>query len=308
MDASDTQADLYDPTFFRALHEGTHRSACAVVPTLIQLFAPKSVVDVGGGTGLWAAAFRAQGMTDVLAIDGPWVPADARAVPPEAFLTHNLAQPLVLDRSFDLALCLEAAEHLPAQAAQTLVESLTRLAPIVIFSAAVPGQGGDGHINEQWPDYWAALFAEKGYSCLNELRYLLWAHPQVEVWYRQNMLCFVPDAQLEHWRGVLAAAGAAAPLGIVHPVLLACIADDRAAQRARADRLLTRADALDRELKTTRAVLEGDVKTAQNALAAIENHKVWRAYQRIYPLVSALKRLFARTPSPSTGSPHGQSD
>ena len=68
---------------------------------------------------------------------------------------------------------------------------MTRLAPIVVFSAAIPFQGGDGHINEQWPSFWSDLFAARGYSCLADLRHRVWTNPSIEIWYRQNLLCFV---------------------------------------------------------------------------------------------------------------------
>jgi hypothetical protein len=61
-------------------------------------------------------------------------------------------------RTFDLAICLEVAEHLPPEAAEGFIDSLTRLAPVVLFSAAITFQVGNQHLNGQWPDYWATLF------------------------------------------------------------------------------------------------------------------------------------------------------
>ena len=70
---------------------------------------------------------------------------------------------------------LEVAEHIPPECADIFVESLTwGLAPVIMFSAAVPGQGGTLHLNEQWPAYWASKFAQHGYVLIDCLRPQLW--------------------------------------------------------------------------------------------------------------------------------------
>jgi hypothetical protein len=70
----------------------------------------------------------------------------------------------------------------------SFVTELCELAPFILFSAAVPGQGGVGHYNEQWSSYWAALFADNGYVVSTTLRAELWDNPGVEHWYRQNLM------------------------------------------------------------------------------------------------------------------------
>jgi SAM-dependent methyltransferase len=149
------------------------------------------VVDVGCGVGPWLRAAADRGIDDYLGIDGDWVPADRLAIPADRLHTHDLREPLRLDREFDLAICVEVAEHLPDAAAPTLVATLTRLAPVILFSAAVPDQGGDGHINEQWPAYWAELFAEHGYAAHDRIRLPVWLDDRADWWYRQNVLLYV---------------------------------------------------------------------------------------------------------------------
>jgi len=97
--------------------------------------------------------FAEAGITDYLGVDGSYVPADMLLIPRDRFLAHDLTQPLQLPDRYDLAVSLEVAEHLPASCAEAFVESLTNLAPVVFFSAAVPFQGGTTHVNEQWPEY-----------------------------------------------------------------------------------------------------------------------------------------------------------
>ena len=108
----------------------------------------------------------------------------------------DLAQPFGLERRFDLALSLEVAEHLPAASAAGFVESLVRLAPVVLFAAAIPGQGGVMHVNEQWPGYWAALFNEHGYVAIDAIRPQIWDMDEVQWWYAQNVLLLVKSGDL----------------------------------------------------------------------------------------------------------------
>jgi hypothetical protein len=104
-------------------------------------------------------------------------------LPSECFTPMNLTEPIKMDEHFDLALCLEVAEHLPSRTSAQLVRGLTDLAPIALFSAAVPGQGGTGHVNEQWPEYWRNLFKERGFAMLDPIRPLLREDHRVEICY-----------------------------------------------------------------------------------------------------------------------------
>jgi SAM-dependent methyltransferase len=138
---SSSSPSLYDAEFFDRQRDGSRRSAAIAVPLLIDLFEPQSVLDVGCGTGVWLSVFREHGVDDILGIDGPWIEPRQQEIPEVFFRECDLTRPVALERTFDLALCLEVAEHLPAEAAPGLIESLTALAPVVVFSAAIPGQG-----------------------------------------------------------------------------------------------------------------------------------------------------------------------
>lgn len=274
LDMSKAETAAYGMEFFAALDESSRRSADAVIPLLLELFSPQSVLDVGGGSGQWAAACISQGVSDVLTVDGPWVPPSARVIPGDRFLEHDLTLPLSLDRTFDLALCLEAAEHLPASAAPHLVRALTEAAPVVVFSAALPGQGGEGHINEQPPSYWARLFAAQNYACFADLRHSLWNNPAVEVWYRQNLLCFVRETEQDRWGSFLSKRidPGDPMLDIAHPDLLL-------SHKLNAERL----DAYSRRL-------EADFQRCHAELNRITNSRAWRAWQFAAGPVRLLKR------------------
>lgn len=197
---------------------GARRSPDEVVPLLMDLLGPTSVADIGCGPGTWLAAFREQGVYDLLGVEGQWLDRLLLQIPAEQFLEHDLEDPLPVARRFDLVLSLEVAEHLPERKAPQLVDTLTRLAPVVAFSAAVPYQGGTRHINEQWPGYWAALFEARGYVPVDCLRPRLWLNEKVAWYYRQNLLLFVEEqalARVPRLARAREAHGDALPL--VHP-------------------------------------------------------------------------------------------
>jgi SAM-dependent methyltransferase len=181
----------YSRGFFKDQQGESASSAQVVVPLIQEYIAAKSVVDVGCGIGTWLVEFQKRGVSDILGIDGEWVSAEQRKIPKEAFQAADLRSPLQVPRRFDLALCVEVAEHLEAQYAFSLVKSLTQLAPVVAFSAAIPYQGGTGHVNEQWPDYWSQLFSKHDYVCFDPLRLAIWQDHRVAWWYSQNLLLFV---------------------------------------------------------------------------------------------------------------------
>jgi SAM-dependent methyltransferase len=198
----------YTPAFFDDLARDTRESAQAVVPVVNKLLQPASVLDVGCGVGVWVAEWGSAGVSDVLGIDGNYVDRTALRVPLDKFAPVDLRQSFSLGRKFDLVQTLEVAEHLDEAHADTFVESLARHSETILFSAAIPGQGGTHHVNEQWPSYWAEKFAKAGYTAYDIIRPQIWSDPKIKVFYRQNMLLFARGRVFE---------GAEARLDLVHP-------------------------------------------------------------------------------------------
>ena len=196
---------------------GSYRSACVVVPLVRALMPVRSVCDVGCGVGAWLRCWREHGVEDVLGIDGDYVDREELMIPAANFRPSDLRQPVRCDRRFDLVMSMEVAEHLPQDRATGFVTDLAALAPVVLFSAAVPGQGGTEHINERWQDYWASLFDQAGFATFDVLRPLIWDDDGVEFWSRQNMLLFCRRDAIAAYPA-LTAAPATMPLSLVHPV------------------------------------------------------------------------------------------
>lgn len=167
-------------------HPDSERSPSVVAPLIMDLVRPQSVVDVGCGRGLWLTAFQKLGVRDVFGLDG--LPAESSLLRSHQYQRVDLRQPLVVPRRFDLGLCLEVAEHLPARSAGRFVAELVAVAPVILFSAAIPGQGGPGHVNERWPDYWTKKFQRHGYQVFDVVRPLISGCDEVAWWYQQNLL------------------------------------------------------------------------------------------------------------------------
>ena len=180
----------FSPQQLEAWSELSVASARVALPRVFALSRPASVVDVGCLFGGWAAVAGELGAS-ATGVDGAYVDRGRLLI--DDFVARDLAQPLQLDREFDLALCLEVAHYLPPRRAASFVADLCRLAPLVLFSAAIPHQGGLGHVNEQWPAYWAERFVGCGYTPVDCVRDDVWDDPDVAPWYAQNTLLFVAD-------------------------------------------------------------------------------------------------------------------
>ena len=146
----------------------------------------RSVLDVGCGTGTWLRAAQEAGVTEVMGVDGVAVDASVLHVREADRQVADLTKPWRCDRRFDLAICLEVAEHLPLSSAPVLIDTLVAHADLICFSAACPDQPGENHINCQWPAWWQRLFNERGFACDDSLRWRWWNDEQIEPWYRQN--------------------------------------------------------------------------------------------------------------------------
>jgi SAM-dependent methyltransferase len=165
-----------------------------IVPILMKLLQPQSVVDFGCGIGTFLHCFKEQGVKDVLGIDGPWVDKQllSKYLASNEFMQADLENEINLPKKYDLAISVEVAEHLSDHAAETFVNNLVNAGNVIVFSAALPLQGGQNHINEQWIQYWEEKFSKHGYIVHDVLRPILWENQNVFWWYRQNMVVVAP--------------------------------------------------------------------------------------------------------------------
>jgi glycosyltransferase involved in cell wall biosynthesis/SAM-dependent methyltransferase len=225
------------------------RYAAVVVANLLDRWIEtKSVLDLGCGTGTWLRGFAGGGRREVFGVEQEQFDPRDLAVEPDLIAHADLSQTLNLHRRFDLVLCLEVAEHIAAEAANTVVGNCVRHADVVLFSAALPGQQGRHHVNEQLPEYWVERFAAHGYAMFDVIRPRIWNDRNIPIWYRQNMLLFVRDTLpvVTKLRTETEREAATVPLNRAHPDLLrwfsneATLARQSGAEAAQANEQLQR--------------------------------------------------------------------
>ncbi len=214
----------YSESFYKNQRDNSRNSADLIVPELIRLVSPRSVLDVGCGSGSWLSIFEKQGISDYLGLDGDWVTEQVLLIPKERFKTTDLTAPCYLGRRFDIAISMEVGEHIRTDCSDTFVETLVRHAPVVLFSAAIPMQGGTGHVNEQWQSWWAEKFARHGYQPIDCMRRKFWHDTQVRPWYAQNMVLYVDEKAIGNYP-ILSTHQNTGPMDVVHPATFLVMSD-----------------------------------------------------------------------------------
>lgn len=188
--SSSEKVVLYNSDFYENNVVWGSTSAKILVPLIVNLFNPHSVVDFGCGTGAWLREYVKNGVSDIRGYDGDYVLDNKLLIDERFFFPCNLEDELNIDRKFDLAMSLEVAEHLPEVSADSFVNKLTLASSLIVFSAAVPGQGGIGHVNEQWTRYWSNKFIKQGYTPIDILRKKIIGLTQIRPYYRSNIMIY----------------------------------------------------------------------------------------------------------------------
>lgn len=163
------------------------KSPAQIVPIVNSIIAPNSVLDVGCGIGTWLKAFKNLGVQETIGIDGKHVSEKEFLLNYQNFHAFDITKPLQLNKKFDLVMSLEVAEHIPVESTDTFIQNLIVHGDTILFSCAVPGQGGNNHVNEQWPSYWKTKFEALGFHLYDILRPRIWENEEIIFWYRQNI-------------------------------------------------------------------------------------------------------------------------
>lgn len=183
--------NLYNQAFYDSQKSGSLKSAHLLLSHLWRYYQAKSVVDIGCGVGTWLTASASMGAQRIVGYDGEWN-SQAHMIHPEIdFFAYDLNLPLPDHEKFDLAISLEVAEHLQPASSESFVNGLTGLSEVVIFGAAILGQGGTGHINERLHTEWGLLFSALDYQIYDLFRPVFWGHADVDVCYQQNAFLYV---------------------------------------------------------------------------------------------------------------------
>ena len=188
---------IYSPEFYDLISDWSESSAKQIIPVLFDFVKPNGVIDVGCGDGTWLRCFLEAGVQRIYGLDGSYVSEDMLRIDSSNFQACDLENPPDIHEKFDLAICLEVAEHLNETSSPGLISFLTQLSDFVLFSAAIPLQSGVNHINTHWQDYWANLFQSQGYLPILTLRSRIWINSKIAFFYRQNIILYVKDSVVQ---------------------------------------------------------------------------------------------------------------
>jgi len=219
--APDIRSDIYSDLHGGQLQreeERNHTSAEKILAKVFELISPSSVLDVGCGLGTWLQVAQGLGAQTVQGVEGTWIDSSKLKIDLSLVKTCDLEKGFDLERQYDLVISLEVGEHLAPEAAETFVASLVKHSDVVLFSAAIPFQGGHHHVNEQFLPYWASLFSRHGFLPVDCLRGMIWEDKDVHWWLRQNIVIFAHPRALEKYPLLKAEAEKdRGPLSIVSP-------------------------------------------------------------------------------------------
>ena len=162
------KTSTYKDSYFSRRKSLSYSSAQKILALVRDFYSFSSAVDFGCGTGTWLKACMELGCKSIKGFDG-FADTSDLCIPPECFSQKLLGETI----------------------------NLTKASKVILFSAALPGQGGTNHINEQPPSFWQKKFNEHRYSQLDIIRPIIWDEPAVAWWYKQNTFLYVHDESIE---------------------------------------------------------------------------------------------------------------
>lgn len=181
---------MYDKRYFTEIESKEVEQANNLCDIICKIYDPKIVGDVGCATGLYLVPFHVKG-TETIGWDNAEYAVGEKRVPTvvDADITKKLPKQRV-----DLAICLEVLEHIESGLSKPVIENITKLSDVIIFSAAQVGQGGTGHVNCRPREYWEGAFMMQGFKRDIEAEHKIREHVtkgKHAGWFRRNLQVFV---------------------------------------------------------------------------------------------------------------------
>ena len=183
--------DIYNDKFYEGIED--YYSPQVVLPLILDAVKPKSVLDVGCGQGIWLSVCKKLGVENITGIDGDYVNKEKLAIPKECFMPLDLENKIDLKNKYDLTISLEVGEHLKEECSDDYVKLLSESSDVILFSAAVPYQHGENHINCQWPSYWIEKFQKYDFVAIDFIRPQIQTDLKIAFPYRQNIFILVRE-------------------------------------------------------------------------------------------------------------------
>jgi len=152
---------IYDDYFYEQHMDTKTRSAVSIANVIVDTINPCSVFDIGCGNGIFISELNKRGI-DVLGCDSSKA-AIRTSCKNVTIFAADVTNPIMLNRKYDLVMCVEVAEHIHKKYSDQLIANCINNGERILFTSAPPGQGGIGHINEQPYEFWITKFNKFGF-------------------------------------------------------------------------------------------------------------------------------------------------
>lgn len=209
---------MYDEKYYKKHQDGSYQSAQIILKFIQKITNFQTLIDYGCGMGTWGSAAKALGVSRYVGIDQNSYDPTYMLIGPSDYMQQDLQEPIDIASKFDLAICVEVAEHIPKDKSDILLNNVCQNSEVVLFSAALPRQGGTGHINEQPCSYWIQKFRTRGYLPVDCIRPFFWNEEQIEIWYRNNCILYLTSEALKQFKVNIPPT--LPPTDIIHPQML----------------------------------------------------------------------------------------
>lgn len=216
---------MYDKKYYKKHENGSYLSALKLLEYIKVFYNFKSVIDFGCGMGTWCKAMEELGVPHVLGIDQHAYDPTYMLISSEKYMQYDLREELVLPYRTDIAVSVEVGEHIEKKYSKIFVQNLCLCSDLILFSAAMPFQGGTGHINEQSCSFWTELFQKYEYNAIDCIRPHFWNYEDIEIWYRNNCILYAKKNLYE--KIILNIPEENYPLDIIHPAMMKRILNKR---------------------------------------------------------------------------------
>jgi len=158
---------IYNKRFYeKSIRVDRMPSYITIAEYLNNTYGPKSVIDYGCGCGWILYYLKKAGVERICGIEPSLAAMEVQtdSMIKEAVFQKYLHVPLEMPSIyFDMALCVEVAEHINEVFSNVFISNITSRTNFLVFSVATPGQGGVGHVNEHPWNYWFKNFQVVGF-------------------------------------------------------------------------------------------------------------------------------------------------
>lgn len=209
---------MYDKLYYQKHEKGSYYSAISILEFILSFYNFNSLVDLGCGMGTWCKAASDLGVKYILGIDQHEYEQEYMLIDDRNYMKFDLKNELDNYGKFDIAVSVEVAEHIDSAYVNTFIRNVCSQSNIVLFSAALPFQGGTGHINEKKCSFWKQQFNKYGYEIIDCIRPHFWDNSKLEIWYRNNCVLFVKNHVYSQF--IRKIPNDIQPLDIIHPEML----------------------------------------------------------------------------------------